>query len=421
MKNKSTMIRSSKHYFQDLNTGKLNIIHDFLNQYNIALQYYIDYIWDNLLDDSLNLPKYIDYNTVSTCNISTKLYKRVLSACSSQALGIVKGRVAIKRKLIYVISKRKEQNLSTDYYEKKLSDIILTKPIINKDKIVAELSSKNIDIKYINGHFNLFIRLKCTGYPNIKIPIKFHKQDKKWLKSGKLLNAILLSRNNIQLRYEIEKPKLKEKGITVGADTGMNNIITLSNNVISPKIDIHGHSLNSILDKLSKKKKGSKSFKKCQDHRTNFINWSINQLNLENIKVIKLEKVSNIFYKKNTSRKLSGWTNRQIQKKVLSKGEESGVQIILQSCTYRSQRCSGCGVVCKQNRKGSIYKCKDCGLHLDSDLNASLNHEIDLPDIPYWLQQLNLNKASGFLWKPEGFYDLIGKEIRVPCTNKDNI
>lgn len=416
MKNNSTIIRSTKHYYQNLNTGKLNVIHDFLNEYHIALQFYIDYIWDNLLNDSLDLPKYIDYKV---CNVPTRLSKRVLSACSNQALGIVKGRISIRRKILYIILKRKEQNLSTEYYEKKLSKTLLTKPIINNDKIIAELSSKNIDIKYDNRHFNLFIRLKCTGYHSIKIPIKFHKQDKKWLKNGKLLNGILISKNNIQLRYEIQKPKLKEEGITVGADTGLNNIITLSNNVISPNVDIHGHSLNSILDKLARKKKGSKSFKRCQDHRTNFINWSINNLNIENIKIIKLEKVVNVFYKKNTSRKLSGWTNTQIQKKILSRGEEFGVQILLQSCTYRSQRCSGCSMVCKQNRKGKIYKCKNCGMHLDSDLNASLNHEIDLPDIPYWLQQLNLNRSSGFFWKPDGFFDKVGKEIRVPCTNKD--
>ncbi|NWH06078.1 zinc ribbon domain-containing protein, partial [Desulfobacter latus] len=37
-----------------------------------------------------------------------------------------------------------------------------------------------------------------------------------------------------------------------------------------------------------------------------------------------------------------------------------------------SQRCSACGVICKSNRQGEIYKCA-CGLFLDADINASLN------------------------------------------------
>ena len=96
-------------------------------------------------------------------------------------------------------------------------------------------------------------------------------------------------------------------------------------------------------------------------------------------------------------------------------GEELGVQVKLQSSTYRSQRCSGCGVVRKRNRKGKTYTC-DCGLILDSDYNASLNHQHELPDIPYNLRRLNLNR-KGFFWKSEGFFSLTGEILTVSLSS----
>jgi hypothetical protein len=42
---------------------------------------------------------------------------------------------------------------------------------------------------------------------------------------------------------------------------------------------------------MTRKQKGSKSFKRTSNHRKNFINWSINQLNLDNIKEIGLERI----------------------------------------------------------------------------------------------------------------------------------
>ena len=42
---------------------------------------------------------------------------------------------------------------------------------------------------------------------------------------------------------------------------------------------------------------------------------------------------------------------------------------------------------------------------MDADLNASLNHAIDLPDIPYPLREMKINRGNGFYWLPSGFYD----------------
>jgi transposase len=419
------VIRSTKHYLQDCNSGKKEIISSFLKEYRFAVQSYIDYIWSNKLldhngriiwsinDDLLFLPKFLDYKIIS----HDKLSARALSAALSQAIGIVKGRVSIRNKILYIIKKRKEENKSSNYWESKLEKLKLTKPIIGSN-FQAELSQKQIEIRESSNHFNLFIKLYGTGFDIVKIPIKYHKQDQKWISSsGKRLAGVLIKENCIQLRYEVPVPT-KKVGKTVGGDTGLKTALTLSNGHKTPEKDNHGHSLDSICNKIAKKKKGSKAFNKAQDHRMNFINWSINQLNWKDIGQVNLEHVYDIKRGKRTSRKMSAWSNLLIHNKITKVLEEVGVQLNLQSSPYRSQRCSGCGIVRKANRKGKEYKCKECKLHIDADLNAALNHEIDLPEIRFYFRQY-LSKLSSFYWKSEGLFDNTGQELRVPGTNKN--
>ena len=126
-----------------------------------------------------------------------------------------------------------------------------------------------------------------------------------------------------------------------------------------------------------------------------------------------MEEVININYGKRVSRQMKHWTNTIIKDKMERRAEVSEVRLIMQSSTYRSQRCSNCSIVRKANRKGKLYECSSCGLIMDADLNASINHECDLPDIPKYLCELKSNR-SGFLWKSDGFFDLNGVEFRVP-------
>ena len=162
---------------------------------------------------------------------------------------------------------------------------------------------------------------------------------------------------------------------------------------------------------MTRKRKGSKNFKKAQDHRENFVNWSVNQLNFHDVQQVNLERIWNINYKSKRSRLMSHWVNTLIRDKVESVGEELGVQINLQSSAYRSQRCSECGMVRKSNRKGKVYTCKHCGLIIDADYNASKNHEQNLPKIPYNFRKLNMNR-KGFFWLNSGLFGLEGESLQ---------
>lgn len=198
----------------------------------------------------------------------------------------------------------------------------------------------------------------------------------------------------------------------------MLDVATCSDGQVTPKFCPHGHSLESITNKLARKKKGSKSFKKAQKHRENFVNWSINRLNFNGVKEVRLEKVVNIRFGRKSSRKMSHWSNPEIRDKVKRRCEELEVPVVEQACPYRSQRCNECGNVRKANRKGKIYSCKNCGYSNDADYNAALNHLCDLPAVPRAFMCQKLNLGNGFFWKPEGFFNFDGSELLVPDKQK---
>jgi len=121
--------------------------------------------------------------------------------------------------------------------------------------------------------------------------------------------------------------------------------------------------ISKIQDILSRKKKGSCGFRRAQEHRKNYINWSLNQLDFNNVKEIRLEKIVNIRKGKRNSRKLSHWTYTLIKRKLIGLSEDKGFIFVEQDNKFRSQRCSSCGFVHKSNRLAKTFKCKstNCG------------------------------------------------------------
>ena len=435
-------IRSSRHFFKkDINTQKEQNLQLFIEEYNRVLQIMIDYIWENgvswnVVDKKTgkkttkicfpkhgyyDIASYFDYKLIK---VDTPLSARALSSMTSQTMGIISSSIKKHSKRLYQLEQlKKDSNTNSDNIirlENKIKKNLPQKPEVKN--IAIELSSKCATlIKTKDGEFNYFLKLQSLGkkYGQIYIPIRLHRHSNKLKTKGQLLGSFLINNDYLDFRWKIDFPEKKKNGSIVGGDTGKNTILTLSNEKTTDQTkDKHGHNLVSIINKLSRKKKGSKAFKKAQDHRTNFINWSIKQLNLNDIKEIRLEKVKNVFYKNSYSRKMSHWTNTEIEKAIEKACDENGVHLTYKDSFYASQLCFFCGLVRKANRKGKLYKCNGCGYQADADLNSARNHTIDLPKIPLALRHLKLNR-KGFYWKPYGLFNLDGSVLRVPDTSKD--
>ena len=424
------MIRSSKATIKFANDGKLEELREFINEYRRVATLLVDHYWNHGLkfdgfeldvkNEILNFPSMLPVDQLPT--VESFLSGRALKCLSTQVCGIIKA----------AINKRVKDRRLAEYLtriEKKLPDRLikrlaapLVKPSCNN--IETELNSICCDVEHDpHQHFDSFFRISSIRNDkklySIKLPINYHRHFNKWKSIGVQLNSFLISNDDITFRFEVEY-KNKEVGNVVGADQGYKTVITLSDGQTTPTADCHLHTLESVIEKLARKRKGSAAYEKAQDHRKNFVNWSINQLNLSSIKQINLEEIVNINFGKRVSRKMQAWTNTIIRDKMISFANEHEVHVNLQDSSYRSQRCCKCGNVRKSNRKGKIYTCKHCGNIMDADLNAAKNHEIELPTIPFEIRGKGYNLGNGFFWNISGIVSFSGEELTVPLDTRIN-
>ena len=385
------MIKSAKSSLHFANTNKLDNIFSFIGEYRNVVSKFVDMLWTQDKIPSL-LPK------GSTKIIDSWLSARAIQCAGKQASGIVRGCRRKQEKRKWMIDKfiksgqfKKARKLQRIYNE-----ISVSKPNINN--VNPELDSRFVKIDIENStSFDGWVTLSSLGNKfKVELPFKKHKHFNKMFSKGKLKTGIRLSQKNITFMFDIPEPKLVETGSILGIDIGQKTTLSCSNGQMIGK-DKHNHDYSSICQKLSRKKKGSNGFKRTEKHRTNYINWSINQLNLTGVKQINRENIVHLRKGRNTSRLMGHWNYAELFDKLDSKLYDAGVQINKVSPTYTSQRCSCCGWVRKGNRKKKSFECDKCGFTADADLNASTN--LSLPLLPIGKKQ-RLNKANttGFYW-----------------------
>lgn len=431
------MIRSTKHSTKFTNTKKLDQLSLFVAEYRRCAKIMLDLLWDNgykwetkdkhnntvqhefnVSKNLLEHPQFIKHQTLT---VDTKLSSRVLTCLATQLAGIIGASVEKQRKRLYTQAKLKREGRTNPKLDKKILQNKPTKP--NLDNLNPELNSICSDFQPGKKEFFGFLRLKSLGMCQpILIPLKHTKPSKKHANRGTMKPSFLICQDFVNIRWEIPTPSLKTNGTVVGADQGFKTCLTLSDKQITTKQPTPNpnkfHDLETILTKMSKQKKGSKAFRKSQSHRKNYIHWSLKQLNLANVREIRLEEIWNIGFRSSSSRILSHWTNTEIRDCLEAICEESGVQFTQVPSTYKSQRCSRCGMVRKSNRKGKVYKCS-CGCELDADYNSSLNQALNLPPISFEFRRLGLNRR-GFYWLETGMFDLSGEEITIPLVTSIN-
>ena len=244
----------------------------------------------------------------------------------------------------------------------------------------------NFDEKFIkselsNNTFDKWIRLRLPFIKTNKkveriellIPIKEHKHSLKYT-DWKQAKSIRLSKNYISFIFEKEAEPLKQEGKSIGLDCGYKKLL------VSSEGQIIGKELEQIYEKISKKKQGSKAFKRALIERNNKINEVINkELKLDGIKQIVVEDLKSVKsnskgkIRKQFNNKLQRWSYPKVINKVDRFCEESRTLFTKTNPSYTSQQCSVCGAINKANRKGELYQCSCCGNVIDADYNAAIN------------------------------------------------
>lgn len=397
------MIRSSSCTLKFANKGKRELIRSIISEYKHIMEMTIDRYWEQ--DKT---PEYAEKSFLD--EINTWLTARMKQCASRQALMIVKGTKEKQRKRKYMIKKFRSEGKIEEAkrLQKKYDDVNMSKPNLNNIRL--RLDSRFIQFDFENDTiFDGILVISSIGNRmKLNLPFKRHRHFNRMMKKGKILKSVVLSENEVVFCFEIgEKQKDADAHGVIGIDIGANNVVSCSNG-FQDIPDIHGHTMKSIMEKLSRRKKGSKGFKKAQEHRRNYINWTINQLNLSGVKEVRIEDIKHLRKGKRTNRFLSHFVYRDIFAKIESRCEEENVSLVRINPRFTSQRCSKCGWVKKANRKGKTFHCDKCGHLEDADINAAKN--IALP-----LRELNpalLDNKSGFYWH------VVDQEPVVPDAHK---
>lgn len=171
--------------------------------------------------------------------------------------------------------------------------------------------------------------------------------------------------------YEKEDAEKKTGNRKIGVDLGAHKLIADSDG------KFYGQDLHEVYDKLAKKKRGSKQYKRLLAYKKNRTNEIVNKFVREHSGFdIVCENLKNVKHKSNFYKKVNNrlqyWSYLQVISKLESLSESEGFTLVKVDPAYTSQTCSKCGAVVKANRDGEHYHCS-CGLEIDADTNAAIN------------------------------------------------
>jgi transposase len=382
------MIRSTQTTLRFANTGKREQLARFVDEYTRVVRLFVGRMWE-----TEKVSRFVSCKN----DFDTWLSARIIQSAGSMASGIVRGTRRKQSQRLWKINQfkklgmpKKARKLQAVYDHNKVS-----KP--NVTHINPEIDARfvKIDLDNVNS-FDGWLTLASLGYKTkIALPFRRTAHFNKMLAAGKIKAGVRISKDTLTVLFELPAPK-PAVGKTVGIDVGLTTIMTC-NDGQAVNGDRHGHTYQSICEKLARRKRGSNGFKQAQEHRKNFIRWSVNQLDLDGIGRVRLERIKNLRRGRRSSRLLSRWNYADLFARMEAKLGDSGVQIVKTSPTYTSQRCSACGWVRKGNRKGKRFKCDKCSFECDADLNGSLNISVDLPPISK-AERLRHANRKGFYW-----------------------
>ena len=357
------MTRSSKVSLKFSNLNRREDLGVFLKEYRRVLGIFVDIFWEDK-----KIPSFA--SKTSTDKIQSILSATAIQCAGKQASSIVRGARRKHEQRIYMLNSLLAQGKDASKLKAVLDKEKLSKPIL--DKTPAQLDERLIRFDLDNKtSFDGWLNVGRTGIfgrRKLTFPFKRHAQFNNLARRGSLNKGILLSEKGAILTFDINIPQ-KTEGQVLGIDVGVTNSLASSDGVLS-KNDVHGHSLSSILKKVAGRKKGSNGFREATTHRKNYINWSVNQLDLSNVREVHREAIKNLRRGKRTSRFLSHWTYAEMFDKLDRFCEEQGVLVRKINPAYTSQTCPRCKTL--GNRRGKSFVCS-CGYRNDADLNAAIN------------------------------------------------
>jgi len=240
--------------------------------------------------------------------------------------------------------------------------------------------------------------IKIKGLPTIRLRKGLELPDTGSLK------ALTITRRGrrlfVNLTYAVERESLPSSGAVVGIDMGVSDRMTLSTGEALRRRRKPNGKLRQSQQRLSRCRKGSRRWKQrratlanhqyrervrnrneCHRVTTELVRRfgliAVEDLPIRNMTASARGTVEEpgryVKQKAGLNRSVTEQTWGIMRNQLTYKAEWAGRELVAVDPKFTSQRCSGCGAVSAEHRQGKRYKCAECGMTKDADVNAALN------------------------------------------------
>ncbi len=247
---------------------------------------------------------------------------------------------------------------------------------IRYDKRLFSLRGQQLTLSSINGR--------------IKTIIKFPEWCSEIVKEGKI-KAVQLCWDKKQKQFaanivfSLFDVQPKTNGTIIGLDRGLINLVTSSESEIFGGVSVRQSQRKFLYLRKKLSAKGTHSAKRLlrkisgtEQRFSREVNHIITKklASRSEVKTYVIEDLTAIRRQKRgrkMNKLLHSWAFKQFESFLTYKCEAAGISVEKVDARYTSQRCSCCGTIRKENRKGGNYSCNRCGFTGHADINAACN------------------------------------------------
>jgi len=306
--------------------------------------------------------------------VKDKFEKRELLQLSSQMRQSLVDRI---KEDLFNLRKAKEKGISVGalQFKSEVSSIPL-KQYGNTYKV--DFEHNRVKIQGIKKH------LRLLGLHQIPDSAEITKGELIKKPSGYYLYVTAFL-NEEPVEVKTKKGKIKEKHIIhfnkpLGIDFGINNQLTLSNGIeISYEVK-ESKKLKILQRKLARKKKGSSNFRKTvQKIQKEYENLFKIKKDIQN-RIFAFVKSYEKVYTQNDN--IKGWHAGLFGKQIQHTGiggitsrlkNNLKTLVLVDRYVPTTQTCFRCGHRQNMSLSDRVFKCENCGLEIDRDINSAIN------------------------------------------------
>ena len=223
------------------------------------------------------------------------------------------------------------------------------------------------------------IRISCL---KLTLPIWFSKSFEK-------INQVEIGKEFAYVSVSYKEPPVAKAEQVIGVDRNTTHHVLVASNLNTGKVLKLGKECHHIHNKYKSmrrqfQKQGKLMLvKKIKDRESRIIrnlNHHISKalvLEAQDKATVVMEDLKEIRQTAKTKKKqrysLHSWSFYQLSSMIEYKAKKYGVSVAYVEPQYTSQRCSKCGHIDANNRKGNNFHCIKCGAVEDSGANAGFN------------------------------------------------